>query len=355
MKSPHFWRNVGITVFAICCVVASIWLKFLYTPVVLNEQGLRYQVKFGATPQSVIEDLTQQRVIHHPWLFRVLARIRGDAKSLKAGEYLFAKGATPVKMLDQMVTGSGILYQSFTIVNGWSFQQLREALAQQKEMRHTLNNISDAELMQRLGVPKVHPEGQFYPATYYYILGSSDFGLLKRAFLMMQKKVNEAWDRRAANLPFKTPYEALIAASLVEKEAYLDTERPIIAGVMINRLRQNMLLQFDPTVIYGLGSNYTGKIYKTDLQEKTPYNTYVNKGLPPTPIAMPGLASIIAVLHPANHPYLYFVAKGDGSHQFSETLGEHHHAVNEAKKTHESSFFNVNLIKGYITHKWGVI
>ena len=181
--------------------------------------------------------------------------------------------------------------------------------------------------MNRLGDAALAPEGQFFPETYYYTKGSSDLVILKRAFDLMQSNLKEAWETRSPNLPYKNVYEALIAASLIEKEAYFDAERPVIAGVLVNRIRKNMLIQFDPTVIYGLGLRYNGKIHKQDLLENTPYNTYVHKGLPPTPIAMPGRTSINAALHPDNTDYLYFVARSDKSHQFSKTLFEHQAAV----------------------------
>lgn len=181
--------------------------------------------------------------------------------------------------------------------------------------------------MSRISSSDVDPEGEFFPETYYYTKDVSDLVILKRAYDLMQSRLSEAWQMRAADLPYQNAYEALIAASLIEKEAYFASERPLIAGVLVNRLKKNMLIQFDPTVIYGLGLRYDGTIHKKDLLENTPYNTYVRKGLPPTPIAMPSMASIEAALHPDNTDYLYFVARKDKSHQFSKTLPEHHAAV----------------------------
>lgn len=347
MKKNTTQRFLTTILFIAGVVTVGLGLKFYFTPIVSNPQGLRYNVQFGATTQAVIADLTHQQIIQHPIFFRLLVRLRGNTHYFKAGEYFFPPGTTPPKMLNQMLTGSGIIYHSFAIISGWNFNQLRQALLEENDIRHTIQNMTNAEIMQRLGHPNLHPEGQFFPDTYYYVLGSSDIALLKRAFHTMQNKLNEAWKHRAANLPFHYPYDALIAASLVEKEAYLDKERPIIAGVMVNRLKHNMLLQFDPTVIYGMGLRFDGKIHKANLTENTPYNTYVKKGLPPTPIAMPSLLSLMAVVHPANHEFFYFVARGDGSHQFSVSLNQHHEAVLQAKIFHPW-YFNANLVKEYL-------
>ena len=194
-----------------------------------------------------------------------------------------------------------------------------------------------------MGDGAISPEGEFFPETYNYTMNVSDLVILKRAYDLMQNKLNIAWQTRSATLPYKSAYDALIAASLIEKEAYLDKERPIISGVIINRLNKNMLLQIDATVIFGLGSRYNGKIYKTDLIEDTAYNSYVHKGLPPTPIAMPGMASINAAIHPQQHDYLFYVAKGDHSHQFSKTLIEHDAAIRAAQQLHTSSMNNTAI------------
>jgi UPF0755 protein len=239
-------------------------------------------------------------------------------------------------MWRQMTTGKGLYYRLFTIVPGWSFTQLRRQLLLNKYLKHISQTYDDKQIMTELGNSSLAPEGEFYPDTYYYTRGVPDLVILKRAYQLMQLKLNEAWETRLPGLPYKDAYDALIVASLIEKEAYLNSERPVIAGVLINRLRKNMLLQIDPTVIYGMGDRYTGKIYKENLVENTPYNTYVHKGLPPTPIAMPSQASIEAAIHPQANDYYYFVAKGDGSHQFSKTLLDHNVAVQEAVKQRNS-------------------
>lgn len=323
------------------------WISFLYTPLVKDEEGYKYTVELGASLKSVINDLSVRGIVRHPYYMRLLMAYRGDAPKLKAGEYLFPQGTTPASMLDQMVTGTGLVYHAFTIIPGWNFQDVRRALLGEGRLRHTLENLTDQEIMAQLGQPQLMPEGQFYPDTYYFAPGVADIILLKQAFHAMQTKLTTVWEARAVELPYKNPGEMLVAASLIEKEAYLNSERPIIASVLVNRLKKDMLLQIDPTVIYGLGPNYRGDLYKEDLLTDTPYNTYLHKGLPPTPIAMPGLDSMVAAAHPETTIYLYYVARGDGSHQFSETYIEHKIAVTEANKV-IPGFFNVKLVKYYL-------
>lgn len=338
-----------LIVLLILITIVGSWFKFLYFPVITDEQGYHYRVRSGTSIGAVVDDLYTKNIITNRFYFKCLIRLRGNGEDLKAGEYLFPKGSSPSSILNQLVTGSGIIYQVFTIVPGWNFKELSEALLQDDNFIHTLGNLSDRDLMNQLGRPNVLPEGQFFPDTYYFLQGSDDIALLKRAFKAMQDKLKSAWRDRAVGLPYKNAYEALIAASLIEKEVYLKEERPIIAGVLVNRLRRDMLLQFDPTVIYGKGSTFNGKIRKEDLLENTPYNTYVHRGLPPSPISMPSMESLIAALHPVSHDYLYFVARGDGSHQFSKTLDEHHAAVMLLKKIN-NGFFNEELIKNAIRH-----
>lgn len=342
-------RAITIAFFLFLIVLSGIgaaYFIFLRTPVISDSHGVRFVVREGESFQSVTEDLQKLSIIKHPLFFNVLIHSQGKNNKLRAGEYLFPKGSTPYSIFNQMMTGSGLFHLSFTIVPGWTFKQVRDALQRSEKLQHTIQALSDHDVMALLGQPNLNPEGQFYPETYYYTSDSSDTKLLKRANKMMQDKLNKAWETRASGLPYTTAYDALIAASLIEKEGHFDDERPLIAGVIINRLRKNMLLQIDPTVIYGMGVKYTGKIYKQNLIENTPYNTYVHKGLPPTPIAMPGKGSINAALHPEETMYLYYVARGDGYHQFSKTLSEHHAAVSSAKPF-RSEFFNIELIKNY--------
>jgi UPF0755 protein len=342
-------RHRVLVIIALFLLALAAWLKFLLTPLVTDEHGYQYTVQPGASLKSVMDDLYYKNIIKNRFLFILLVEVHHGGHAIKAGEYLFPKGTTPSKLLDQILTGSGLVYHEFTIVPGWNIRQLRAAISKETHFHHVLQELSDAALMNRLGSPESKPEGKFYPDTYFFAGGTSDVSMLKRAFKMMQDKLTTAWQGREPGLPFTTQYEVLIAASMIEKETEFDVERPIIAGVIINRLQKNMLLQIDPTVIYGLGTRFDGTIYKKDLLEKTPYNTYVNKGLPPTPIAMPGLESIMAVIHPTHHHYLYFVARHgkDGPHQFSETLNEHYTAVAVSRKL-RMQFFNNTLIRYYL-------
>lgn len=324
------------------------WLVFLKSSVVSDDQGFRYKVRAGATFKLVAAELHEQHILKHPRLFILLVHFKGLAHQLKTGEYFFPKGTTPSKLLEQIVNGTGMVYHSFTIVPGSTFRQIRAEINKSPVLIHTTRDLSNDEIMKRLGYPSLHPEGQFFPDTYNFVEGVSDLVVLKQAFQTMQDKFNNAWAHRAKDLPFKNPQEALVAASIIEREAFLASELPIMAGVLENRLKRDMLLQFDPTVIYGLGARYHGTIYKRDLLEHTPYNTYVNKGLPPTPISMPSMDAIEAVLHPDANNYLYFVERGDGAtHQFSRTLADHYAAVAAAKRFHPW-FFNTALVKHYL-------
>lgn len=319
-------KSYRYALLAVAIILASNWLYAFFIPVVSDEKGVVYYLKPGTSTQAMISELSQQGVIPSSILFSVYAYPHFK-RHLKTGEYFFPKGSTEASIWRQVTKGTGFYYYHFTIVPGWTFLQLREALAQAPNLRLITTQLSDQQIMERLGAQDVAPEGEFFAETYYYTRGMQDLVILKRAYDLMQTSLNEAWDGRAKDLPYKDMYQALIAASLVEKEAYLNSERPIIAGVLVNRLRKDMLLQFDPTVIYGLGARYNGKIYKKDLLEDTAYNTYIHKNLPPTPIAIPSLSSIEAALHPQQHDYLYFVGRGDKSHQFSKTLPEHNAAV----------------------------
>ncbi len=347
MSKRRIFTIINLTLIIVLLSMVGAWVSFLHTSVVDVDQGVKFKVVPGATIKTVSADLYNLHIIQNRLFFNLLIRYRKDSHNLKAGEYLFPKGSTPPKILDQMIEGSGMVYHAFTIVPGWNFQQLRDAMQKNDEMRHTIQKLSNAEVMAHLGHADLQPEGQFFPDTYFFVEGASDVSVLKRSFHAMQDKLNMAWKYRVMGLPFQTPYEALIAASIIEKEAFLDSERPVIAGVMVNRLRSNMLLQFDPTVIYGMGNRYAGALRRIHLTENTPYNTYIHKGLPPTPISMPSLGSIQAVLHPKQHQYYYFVARGDGTHQFSKSLAEHSNAI-QGFKVHQPWFFNSALVREYV-------
>ncbi len=342
-------RRIGLVISALLILALVTWFKFLWTPLITDEHGYEYTIPQGTSIKTVIADLYYKNIIKNRLMFNILVELHRGGHDIKAGEYLFAKGTTPSKLLHQIMTGSGLVYHQFTIIPGWNMRQLRAALEKESHFNHTVRSLSDTALMNQLGHPELKPEGQFYPDTYFFAGGTSDLALLKRAFQDMQHKLTKAWQGREPGLPFKNMNEVLIVASMIEKETEYDVERPVIAGVIINRLNKNMMLQIDPTVIYGLGTRFNGTIYKRDLLAYTPYNTYVIQGLPPTPIAMPGLESIMAVVHPQHHNYLYFVAKHgkDGPHQFSPTLSAHYAAVAVAKRLH-AEFFNYTLTRYYL-------
>lgn len=320
----------GVCAFFILCAYV------LFLPVVYDSKGASFYVRPGMSKHAVINELAAENLLNLPKFFYLYAYPSKDAQ-IKTGEYQFPKWSTPHSIWRQITTGTGLIYHPFTIIPGWTFAQLRTALANAPSLRHQTAAMTDHEIMDRLGDSELSPEGEFYPETYYYTKDISDLTLLKRAFNLMQTRLQEGWNNHAANLPYHTPYQALIMASLIEKEAYLNSERPLIAGVIVNRLNHDMLLQVDAAVIFGLGSNYTGKIYKTDLTQDGPYNTYVRKGLPPTPIAIPSQASIDAALNPQVTDFFYYVAKSDRSHQFSKTLVEHNAAVQAIANTQTSS------------------
>ncbi len=325
---------IGILLLIICFF--SLWGYLFFTPVIQKKSGVIYYLRPGTSKKQLAVDLSQQGMIRYPGLFLLFVYPQTDAQ-LKTGEYFFPKGSTLNSIWKQVTQGKGFYYHAMVIVPGWTFNQLRQALQKEPALRHVIAKWDDRQIMQELGHAELAPEGEFYPETYYYTRDSLDLVILKRAFDLMQNRLAELWQQRALGLPYKNAYEALIAASLIEKEAYLNSERPVIAGVLVNRLQKNMLLQFDPTVIYGLGQRYDGKIYKQNLRENNAYNTYMRKGLPPTPIAMPSLFSLQAAIHPDKNDYFYFVAQGNGRHQFSKTLPEHDAAVKKAAAMRKGS------------------
>ncbi|MEQ1602997.1 MAG: endolytic transglycosylase MltG [Methylophilaceae bacterium] len=283
-------------------------------------------LKAGSSMRSVSRQLVAQKILQEPWSFTLLARISGKASEIKAGNYLIESGITPYALLNLLAQGKTI-QENITFIEGWTFAQMRAAINRHEAIKHMTMAYTDQEIMHSLGAEGDAAEGLFFPDTYYFAKNMSDKDIFKRSHQAMQLKLNTAWQSRATDLPYQSPYEALILASIVEKETGKGSERPIIAGVFLNRLRIGMRLQTDPTVIYGLGEDFDGNLRKKDLLHDTVYNTYTRSGLPPTPIALPGLAAIEAVLHPAQTKALYFVGKGDGSHAFSASLAEHNRAV----------------------------
>jgi UPF0755 protein len=312
-------------------VVWSAWQN-LNTPIQQASAGLDYSVEPGASFREIINQLESEGAISNPVGMKIYARLTDKASRIKAGEYQIEGAVTPIELLDILVDGRVRMHQ-FTIVEGWNFRQLRAALKGADEVLDIrADTLSDEELMDSIGYPGVHPEGRFLPDTYSFPRGTSDIKFLQRAYRSMQDFLNAAWENRDENLATGTPDEVLILASIVEKETAAVEERPLIAAVFTSRLRVNMRLQADPTVIYGLGESFDGNIRRKHLRQDTAYNTYTRHGLTPTPIAMPGREAIEAVLHPAESEALYFVARGDGTHQFSLTLSEHQAAVDKYQR-----------------------
>lgn len=291
-----------------------------------------FDLKAGSSLRTVARELSAAGVISHPWLFELIGRARGNAPHIKAGNYEFESPTSPLQVL-QKITRGDATQMSVRFIDGWTFRQMREALNGHDAVKHDTKDMTNEAIARALGIPDALPEGWFFPETYHFSRGASDLAILKRAHRLMQANLDAQWAKRAANLPLATPYEALILASIVEKETGKAADRAMVASVFVNRLRISMRLQTDPTVIYGMGEAFDGNLRRRDLQADTPWNTYTRGGLPPTPIAMPGLASIQAALNPADGKMLYFVARGDGSSQFSRTLDEHNNAVNRYQRS----------------------
>lgn len=329
-------RNLLFKLFGFGVVVLSVgggWLWMDYkafgeNPLAIPRDGWRYEVMAGANLKTIARDLRDLGVLQRPEYLRWMARREGYSGRVKVGEYEFSANTTPRELLEKIVSGKVVQY-TLAVVEGWTFKQMRDAVAANDMLTHSLNTLPDAEVMARIGFAAMHPEGRFFPDTYSFPRNTSDVDFFRRAYTTMQEHLAQAWSQRAAGLPLASPDEALILASIVEKETGVATERPAIAGVFVRRLKKGMKLQTDPTVIYGLGDRYDGNIRKRDLEANTPYNTYRIKGLPPTPIALPGKDAINAALHPAPGDALYFVARGDGSHEFSATIEQHNRAVHK--------------------------
>ncbi|HEY2255446.1 MAG TPA: endolytic transglycosylase MltG [Variovorax sp.] len=309
---------------------AGLW--WVNHPLKLPAANVDLAVEPGTTPRGIAQAVADVGVADAPpWLLYLWFRVSGQARQMRAGSYELEQGVTPRLLLNMLVRGEEAT-RSVVLVEGWNFRQMRAALAKAEQLRPDSAGRSDEELMASLGKPGLAPEGRFFPDTYTYSKGSSDLALLQRAMRAMDKKLDAAWAARASDLPLKTPDEALILASIVEKETGKAQDRAEVAAVFVNRLRIGMPLQTDPTVIYGLGPHFDGNLHKKDLQTDTPWNTYTHNGLPPTPIAMPGKAALLAAVQPAQSKSLYFVSRGDGTSQFSNSLDEHNRAVNRYQR-----------------------
>ncbi len=287
-----------------------------------------FVVPKGMTVMELAYQLKRQGVLDHPEFLVQYVRFTGQLSDIKAGSYHIAPPITPRQLIKKLVSGD-VTLQRFTIVEGWTYQQLLAALNQNPSILHTIDDLSPEEVMQNLNANETSPEGLFYPDTYFFSWGTADKTILQLAYHRMQAVLTTAWQTRDMNLPYKTPYQLLIAASLIEKETALQSERPAISSVILNRLKINMPLQIDASVIYGLGSAYKDNLTRANLKSLTPYNTYLNYGLPPTPIGFPSKSSIEAAAHPIESKNYYYVAKGDGSHVFTPTLAAHNAAIKQ--------------------------
>ena len=326
-RIPQAWRKPLLVIGIILLVVVwSDYMRVLNRPLIEDDQPQTYVVERGSNLTRIVYDLEKKGLIERPRYLLLHARLHGSANQISTGEYHIRPKQTAKQFLQQLLDGKVIQY-ALTIVEGWSFTQFMTEVRQNAYLQQTLQGLSDKAIMLKLGYPEQHPEGRFYPDTYHFPRGTPDVQFLQRAYRAMQNYLQQAWQERAIGLPFKDMDEALVMASVVEKETGLASERQAIAGVFIRRLEKGMRLQSDPTVIYGMGKRYQGNIRRRDLLEDTPYNTYRRFGLPPTPIAMPGKDAIYATLHPQEGDALYFVSRGDGSHHFSATLEEHNKAV----------------------------
>ena len=307
--------------------VAGYGAWYLGTPVTVSKYPVEVEIPRGAGFRATLVELERSGVTMRRYEFELLARAVGKVRNVKAGSYEISQPVTPLQLLDKLTRGD-VTQAEVRLIEGWTFVQFRAALDASPDLRHDTKGLDDAQILARLQAPETHPEGLFFPDTYLFGKGSSDFAVLRRSYRAMQRHLKEEWDARDSKaVPYRTPYEALIMASIVEKETGQAGERDLIGGVLVNRLRIGMRLQVDPTVIYGLGASFDGNLRRNHLGEDHAYNTYTRAGLPPTPIAMPGLASLRSAMRPARTDAMYYVSRNDGTSQFSRTLEEHNRAV----------------------------
>lgn len=325
LLSSRFWRLAALLLVALAIVAGLLVLTFRQ-PLDMTQDRVELRIAAGASARGIARQARAAGISVNEHLFIAAARLTDATGHLRAGRYEIARGISLEGLLDKLRRGE-VLREKLTIVEGWTVRDLRAALAAHADLRQDSARMSTAELLKAVGASESHPEGLFAPDTYVFDPGSSDLDLLRNAYRAQASRLAEAWARRDPAVPLKTPYEALILASIVEKETGQASERGLVAGVFVNRLRRSMLLQTDPTVIYGLGEKFDGNLRKRDLLADGPYNTYTRAGLPPTPIALPGRAALQATLNPQTTRALYFVARGDGTSAFSETLSEHNRAV----------------------------
>jgi UPF0755 protein len=321
------WLRFAVIVPLVCLAIAAGLLTYYaYHPLGIQQSPLQFSLKAGSSLKGAARQMANAGVLAEPTPFVLLARILGASSRIKAGNYEIQAPITPLGLLRKITEGD-YTQDVITLLEGWTFQQVRKALDEHAAIRHDSAGLSNTEILARLDIAENSPEGWFFPDTYHFSRGSSDLAILRRAHRLMQATLADQWERRTPGLPLAKPYDALILASIIEKETGQSAERRLIAAVFINRLRVGMRLQTDPSVIYGMGASFDGNLRKRDLVADTPYNTYIHAGLPPTPIATPGLASLNAALNPAQSDALYFVSRGDGTSHFSRTRVEHDRAV----------------------------
>ena len=301
------------------------------SPLVLSGDRVEFHIASGSGMRTAAREIAASGVAVEPWKLVLLGKILRVEGAIKAGSYEIDRAVSLLELLRKLTRGD-VSQAEIAFIEGWTFRQMRERLNAHPDVQHDTQDLSETEIMRLIGASGTSPEGWFFPDTYLFSKRSRDVDILARAHRAMQRHLAREWEARAEQLPLASPYQALILASIVEKETGKEQDRPLVAAVFVNRLRQGMRLQTDPTVIYGLGERFDGNLRKSDLLADTPFNTYTRSGLPPTPIAMPGLASLQAVLHPAPSQALYFVARGDGSSHFSQTLEEHNRAVNRYQR-----------------------
>jgi UPF0755 protein len=328
---PRALRLAAVLVLAAATGFGAWFAWHVHAAHPLPATPVEFAVPQGSSLRAAAARLRNAGLLPDAWSFVLLGRVLGRAGDIKAGHYQVTEPVSPRGLLELLTRGM-VTQSEIRFIEGWTLKQLRRALDQHPDLRHETSALSDAELAREVGAAEPGLEGLIFPDTYYFPRGGSDTAVLRRAYRGMQEELRAAWAARAAGLPFATPYEALILASIVEKETGAAADRPMIAGVFVNRLKRGMKLDTDPSVIYGLGDAFDGNLRKRDLLADSPYNTYTRAGLPPTPIAMPGLASIRAALNPAPTSALYFVARGDGTSQFSTNLADHERAVTKYQR-----------------------
>ena len=324
-------RRFFTLIFFLAALLGGAAAWWLNQALAVNAETVDLSVEPGTSVRGVAQAVSDAGVRVNPALLYWWFRLSGEARQIKAGSYEIERGVSPYSLLKKLVRGDEAL-RAVTLVEGWNFSQVRAALSKAEQLKPDTRGLSTDLIMNSLDRPGLHPEGRFFPDTYNYAKGSSDLAVLQRAMRAMDKKLEDVWRQRLPNTPLKTPEQALILASIIEKETGRGSDRSMIAGVFTNRLRMGMLLQTDPTVIYGMGEAFDGNLRRRDLQTDTPWNTYTRAGLPPTPIAMPGKSALLAAVQPASTRALYFVARGDGSSHFSASLEEHNRAVNKYQR-----------------------